>query len=83
MAGHAKLNVADDELEEGLPKSNTKSFKVWLTVDHLYWLDQQVIRRKVEGQDIDESTGRRINVNRSTILRDLIDSQMNQKEAAA
>lgn len=49
--------------------------RVWLGIDHIIRLEQEILRRVAEGRDKNEG-GERINVNRSTIIRDLIEENM-------
>lgn len=48
---------------------------VWLGIDHKMKLDVEVLRRKAAGENTDVN-GKRINLNRSAIIRDLIDKEL-------
>jgi DNA-binding CsgD family transcriptional regulator len=62
------------EPQSGHPK-NIRPVRVWLGTDDIIRLEQETLRRVAEGRDRDEN-GTRINVNRSTIIRDLIDEHL-------
>jgi hypothetical protein len=61
------------QLNDDLP-SEIRETKVWITLDNMIQLDQEVLRRKARGED--KINGVRFNLNRSTVLRELISAHL-------
>lgn len=53
----------------------TSKYRTFLRADDIIRLDQEVVRRKAMGKDVGPD-GKKINVNRSTIIRDLIETHL-------
>lgn len=58
--------------EDG-PARGTRKSRVWLSILHQAALDKEVMRRRAKGEDFDPVTKQRVFMNRSLIIRDLID----------
>jgi hypothetical protein len=54
-------------------RPSMRRFPAFLYPDGIAKLDREVARRKAHGLNKDE-TGQRININRSTLLRELVDA---------
>jgi hypothetical protein len=52
---------------------------VWLGNDHIIRLEQEALRRVARGDD-KNTEGERINVNRSTIVRGLIEEHLQEAQ---
>lgn len=57
------------------PPRDIRPVRVWLGTDDIIRLEQETLRRVAEGRDKDDE-GKRINVNRSTVIRDLIEQHL-------
>lgn len=57
------------------PARGMRTTKAFLELEHLAKLDKEVMRRKAHGEDKGPD-GKRINVNRSIVIRDLIDQHL-------
>ena len=53
----------------------TRKVQLFLRPEHIEALDREILRRKIDGQDLN-AEGVRINVNRSLILRELIEQHV-------
>lgn len=54
-------------------KAKLKGFKVFMSEEQIDKLDAEVLRRRQSRENVDEE-GKKIHVNRSTILRELADT---------
>jgi hypothetical protein len=74
MAQPSEIEPDDSKLPARL-----RPVRVWLGNDHIIRLEQEALRRVARGDD-KNTEGERINVNRSTIVRGLIEEHLQEAQ---
>lgn len=69
------MPLTESEVNSDRPARDVRAVRVWIGNDHIIRLEQEALRRVSKGQDKDKN-GQRINVNRSTIIRELIETHL-------